>query len=153
MSLDLKFNKLERYLQVRVTGRFQLDDSIEATARVFSVFRSSGASRFPVGSQQIASVRTHAEMKADGFPFKFLIDVREVVGSLTDTEKIDYGYTVKEQYELYVEKGGVPLWGAFLGSPGTFNRSRPGTVIMITYNLPFASFTDISDALKWLEVE
>ena len=127
MSLDIELIKHDQYMEVLVSGIFDVQEAIDKFPAVLSLCRSLQLS-------------------------KVLVDYRNVKGIPAATEKILYTLKIQNHYEQYISSGGRLLKIAYVGKSPSVSTYEPGMKIVKDNNLPFDLFTDINEAYKWLNV-
>lgn len=128
MSLDVKTNQYEEYLEVIVTGQYDMQDAIDKFPQVLDTCRLSGLS-------------------------KVIIDFRELQGLPAATEKVIYAFGVEKHYVEHLSSGGQALQVAYVGKAPFVSTYEPGVEIAQSSGLPFRLFENINEAFEWLGVK
>ena len=128
MALDVKIIQHDAFLEVVVTGTYNMRNAIDRFPYVLSTCRLTGLS-------------------------KVLIDFRNLTGTPAATEKIIYAFGIQDHYNEYISTGGQELMVAYVGSESHVSTYEPGLKIAKDDNMPFDLFTDIAEAYKWLGIQ
>ncbi len=127
MALDVKIIQHDAFLEVVVTGTYDMQDAINRFPHVLSTCRLTGLS-------------------------KALIDFRDLAGIPAATEKIIYAFGIQDHYDEHISTGGQDLMVAYVGSAPHVSTWEPGLQIAQDSNMPFDLFTNIKKAYEWLSV-
>ena len=84
MSIEANIIEHDTYLEVVVTGTYDMQEAIDRFPNVISACKSTGLSRV-------------------------VIDFRDLVGIPAATQKIIYAFGIQDHYENYIANGGAPL--------------------------------------------
>ena len=128
MALNIKIIQHDAFIEVVVSGAYDMQDAIDRFPYVLSTCRLAGLS-------------------------KVLIDFRNVTGIPAATEKIIYTFGIQDHYSNYIATGGQALMVAYVGSAPHVSTYEPGLKIAKDSNMPFDLFTDIAEAYKWLGIK
>lgn len=127
MTLKINIVQHDIYLDIKVSGKYNLTDSLDKFKNVLAACKTTGAT-------------------------KILIDFRSIEGLPQVTEKMLYTLGIQDHYEHYISQGEKPCKMAFVGKPPIITSDDPGLLIDLNEDLPFSLFTDMDKAYKWLEV-
>jgi hypothetical protein len=127
MALDVRITQHDAFLEVVVTGTYDMQDAINRFPHVLSACRLTGSS-------------------------KVLIDFRDLDGIPAATEKIIYAFGVQDHYDEHITTGGQELMIAFVGSAPQVSTYEPGLQVARESNMPFDLFTGIKEAYEWLGI-
>lgn len=125
MTIEINFTQQKGYLEVFVSGIFDLGEAIDKFPDVLSMCILGNVS-------------------------KALIDCRKLDGDLAALEKIIYAFGVQSHYLSHLSTGGAPLKVAYVTK--IVSIYEPGVQIAKDSELPFDLFSKIEDAFEWLEV-
>ena len=128
MALNVEFVQHTEYLEIIVTGTYDMEDAIDKFPRVLAACRNT----------KIA---------------KALIDFRRLGGIVHATEKVLYAWKIEEHYRNHLSTGGQNLQIAYVGQSPLVSTYEPGVEIVESMGLPFALFEDSRKALEWLGVK
>lgn len=126
MSLTIKINKHDDYLEVIATGPYDLDESINKFSQILDVCRITALQ-------------------------KVLIDHRGLERQGQATEKSLYAFGALNHYENYLRQGGKELQVAYVNS--IISAYEPGAQIGEMSKVNFKLFDDKNEALVWLKVK
>lgn len=127
MALDIKIIQHDAFLEVVVSGDYNMQEAIDRFPHLLSACRLAGSP-------------------------KVLIDFRNLTGIPAATEKIIYAFGIKDHYDEYISAGGQELMVAYVGSAPHVSTYEPGLQIAKDSKMPFDLFTDIAEAYKWLGI-
>ena len=127
MGIDVKTYPHDDFLEVVVSGTYEMHDSINKFPEVLSACRFLEIS-------------------------KVLIDFRELEGILAATEKVLYAFGIQEHYRKHVSIGGQKLMIAYVGKAPIVSTYEPGLKIAKGSNMPVELFTSIEEAYEWLSI-
>lgn len=128
MSLDVRIHRHNEFLEVVVTGSYDLYEAIDNFPHVLFASQLQGLS-------------------------KVLIDFRELSGNPAAIEKAIYAFEVRDRYLEHLAFGGQELSVAYVGSSHMVSSYRPGMEVAKASKLSFNLFTDIHRAYEWLNVD
>ena len=128
MALNVKIIQHEEFLEVVVTGTYNMQDAAEGFPHVLSTCRQAGLS-------------------------KILIDFRNLTGTLAATEKVIYTFGIQDHYKNYISTGGQELMIAYVGNAQQVSTYEPEQKIARDNNMPFDLFSDIEEAYEWLGIK
>lgn len=128
MALSISMTPHETFLEVVVTGSFDVQDAVDLFSEVLSACCTAGLSRA-------------------------IIDYRSTGGIQAAMDKILYAFGVQDHYLAYLAAGGPELRVAYLGSPLHVNEWEPGLQVARDSNMQFELFTDLQAAHEWLGVD
>ena len=128
MALNVEFVQHTEFLEIIVTGTYDMEDSVN---------------KFPQG---LAVIRSTKVAKA-------LIDFRRLAGNAYATEKVLYALLIGEHYKNHLSTGGQEVQIAYLGQSPIVSTYEPGVKIAEIMGLPFALFEDSRKAIEWLGVK
>jgi len=128
MAIEVKVNQYGNFMEVIVTGTYDMQDAINRFPEVLSACRLSGIS-------------------------KVIIDFRRMEGVPAATEKALYGFGVQDHYRKHLLIGGQKVRVAYLGKSPFVSTYDPGLQIVRDSNMPFELFTNIEEAREWLGVK
>ena len=126
MGFDLRIIPHDDYLEIVVTGSYDLDDAVNKFPHVLDVCRHKGLQ-------------------------KVLIDFTKVQGEGGSTEQSLYTFGIEDHYKKYLKSGGHELKIAYVGS--MVASYEPGVKIAELGELPFKLFDQNNKALEWLSVK
>ena len=124
--MEIKTVKHDDYLEVTVSGFYDLNDAVDKFSYVLEECRRLDLN-------------------------KLLIDFRELEGTESATLKTLYTFGTAEQYYKYLVSGGHKLKFAYLAPVVTI--FEPGMEIADRKNLPAKLFDNLDKALDWLAVK
>ena len=128
MALDMKVIQHNKYLEIIISGIFDLNDAVDKFPKLLAACRSTGLQNI-------------------------LIDFRAIEGEPKATEKVLYTLGIQNHYQKYISSGGEPLKLAFVGKAPFVSDYEPGEMVAQNENLPFNLYTNIDEAFKWLNVK
>ena len=128
MALNGEFVQHTEYLEIIVTGMYDMEEAID---------------KFPL---VLAACRDAKIAKA-------LIDFRKLGGDVYATEKVMYAWKIEEHYRNHLSTGGQNLQIAYVGQSPLVSTYEPGVEIIESKGLPFALFEDSRKAIEWLGVK
>lgn len=123
--MDIKFFQHAKYIEVVVTGSYNVEYAVDNCPQLFEICRTSGLR-------------------------KVLIDYRKLP-QLGGAERSLFAIGLENHYEQYLRTGGHQLLFALVKSRVT--AYEPGAEILDVSSILFKMFDDIDDALNWLLVE
>jgi len=126
MAVDVKHIQHGDYLEIVVTGSYDLNDAINKFSYVLEACRQTGLD-------------------------KVLIDFRELQREDSATIKSLYAFGVENQYRKYLDSGGHELQVAYVGP--IVMSYEPGMEVAEQRKLPFKLFDNPKEALEWLNVK
>ncbi len=127
MAVKADIIQRETFLEVIVSGTYDMQDAIREFGLLLSTCRLTGLS-------------------------KVLIDFRALQGSPAATEKIIYAYGVVERYRDHLASGGNALDVAYLDNPSRAGDYEPGLDVAREAGVPFRLFKDADEARRFLGV-
>ncbi|SHO52642.1 hypothetical protein [Desulfopila aestuarii] len=127
MSLDVHINRHDEFLELVITGAFEL----EAAIKTF---------------QQLLITSSYHDVS------KVLVDFRSLSKIPAAIERIIYAFESLDHYLCHLSTGGQELMIAYVGSPPFISSYRPGMEIAKANNLSVDLFTDIEKAYNWLGI-
>lgn len=122
--MKFSFEKQATYLDVTVTGAFELDEAIEGFQQILDGCRATGLTAA-------------------------LVDFSGIVWKQSATFRVMFAMSARERYDRYLADGGKRMRMAFLGGERSFLSWQPGVEIAAAPGL--GTFTDRDAALAWLE--
>lgn len=125
MSLSVKGIRHEDFLEVVVTGEYDLREAIDNFRSVLIPCYLTGIS-------------------------KVLIDFRKLSGEISAIEKIIYALEVQGKYFEHLASSGQKLVVAYVGRAPLVSTYKPGMKIAMESDMPINLFTSIEDAYEWL---
>ncbi len=128
MALNVEFVQHTEYLEIIVTGTYDMEDAIDKIPRVLAACRNTKIT-------------------------KALIDFRRLGGIAHATEKVLYAWKIEEHYRNHLSTGGQNLQIGYVGQSPLVSTYEPGVEIVESMGLPFALFEDSRKALEWLGVK
>ena len=128
MALDVKIIQHDAFLEVVVTGTYDMQEAIDTFPHVLSTCRVTGLS-------------------------KVLIDFRTLSGIPAATEKIIYAFGIHDHYNNHIPSGGKKVIVAYVGSAPQVSTYEPGLKIAKDTDMPFDLFTNIAEAYTWLGIK
>lgn len=126
MAIEIQIIQHSGFLEIIVTGSFDLNDALYKFPHVLDVCRLTGLE-------------------------KVLIDYRELEGGGGGTEKSLYAFGIVDHYKKYLKQGGSELQFAYLAP--TITSYEPGAEIGQQSEFPMKLFDKHNDALEWLGVK
>ncbi|MCK5077066.1 MAG: hypothetical protein KAR38_11855 [Calditrichia bacterium] len=126
MALDINIIQHNDYLEIVVTGSYDMNDTIDKFSHVLDICRHTGLA-------------------------KVLIDFRELQGQGSGTEKSLYAFGIEDLYLKYLNSGGHELKVAYVSL--VVSSYEPGVEIAKETELPFKLFDKQKDAFEWLNVK
>jgi len=126
MAIDIEVYKRNEYIEVVVTGFFDLNDATEKFLYVLDYCRMAGI-------------------------HKALINYQALQGHIGGTDKGFYAFKIENLYEKHLEAGGPQLQLAYVAPE--LSAYEPHAVIWEKSGSKFKLFDEIDAALKWLEVK
>lgn len=124
--MEIKTAKRNNYLEVTVSGLYDLNDAVDQFSYVLEECR-------------------RLELN------KLLIDFRKLDGTESATLKSFYTFGTAEQYYKYLASGGQKLQFVYLAP--VLTTFEPGMEIADQKKLPAKLFDNLNEALKWLNVK
>ena len=128
MAVDLKIISNDSFLEVLVTGSYDMQEAADKLQSVFLACRTSGKT-------------------------KVLIDYREMEIHEAAVEKILYAYYGEEHYEKHMAAGGTKLMIAYLAPPLHISTFEPGLDDALAYGMQAGLFAVRQEACEWLGVD
>jgi hypothetical protein len=125
MALDVTMTPHDAFLEVVVTGTYDMQDAVDRFLHTLSACRLPGLC-------------------------KVLIDFRDLTGLPAATERIMYAYEIQDQYYQHLSTGGQELMVAYVGIEPHVGGWDPGLEVAQESDMPFDTFTDIEEAYEWL---
>jgi len=126
MAIDIKIIQHNNYIEIVVTGSYDLNEAVNKFPHALDVCRLTGLQ-------------------------KVLIDYRELQGDGGGTEKSLYVFGIENHYQKYLKLGGHELQVAYVAP--MVNSYEPGVDIADKIGLPFKLFDKLNEALEWLSVK
>ncbi len=126
MTININLSKQSDYLEVAVTGSYDMNDAIYKFSHVLDACRLTDLS-------------------------KVLIDYKELQAHGSETEKSLYAFGVEEHYQKHLNSGGHELQVAYVG-PQVMNY-KPGVKMAKNGGLPYKLFDNRNEAFEWLNVK
>jgi hypothetical protein len=128
MALNVEFVEHTEYLEIIVSGTYDMEDAIDKFPQVLTACRNTKLA-------------------------KALIDFREMGDTELATEKLLYAWKVEEHYKNHLSTGGQKLQIAYVGPPGPAGTYEAGVEYAESKGLPLALFDDSRKAIEWLGVK
>ena len=128
MALNGEFVQHTDYLEIIVTGMYDMEEAIVKFPRVLAACRDAKVA-------------------------KALIDFRRLEGDEHATEKVMYAWEIEGHYRNHLSTGGQKLQIAYLGQSPLVSTFEPGVEFAESKGLPFALFEDSRKAIEWLGVK
>ncbi len=125
MAIDINIIQHNDFLEIVVTGSYDLNDAVNKFPHVLDVCRLTGLQ-------------------------KVLIDYRDLQGEGGGIEKCIYVWGIAEHYQKYLTLGGHELQVAYIRPKVT--DYEPGVEIGNNIGLPFKLFDKPNETHKWLGV-
>ena len=127
MALDIRTVRFDDFLEVVLSGSYDMQEAIDRFPHVLSSCRFTGVS-------------------------KVLVDFRDLAGTPAATEKILYALGIREHYWHYLAVGGHTIQFAYVGKEPAVSTYEPGLELAQETNIPISLFTTVDKAFDWLGV-
>lgn len=128
MALDVKIIQHNAFLEVVITGTYDMQEVIDRFPYILSTCRLTGL-------------------------LKVLIDIRNATGTPAATEKIIHAFKISDLYNNHISTGGQALFVAYVCNAHSLNTYEPGKKIAEDNDLPFGLFTNLTEAHEWLGIK
>ncbi len=128
MGFDVNLVQHDGYLEVIVTGSYDVQEAIDRFPHILSTCRLTGQCNV-------------------------LMDGRDLESGPRATEKILYAFGIQGHYESYVASGGPPLKLAYLAAPAVVTHWEPALETAQDGNVPVGLFATKDEACEWLGVD
>jgi hypothetical protein len=129
MGMDVDIQQEEGFLNVRVTGRFSLEEANNGLIRMFEAVARHGTTRV-------------------------LVDCRELQGSITTMENFDHASFGAEMIDEFSQRGVSKATRFAYVTVGAFSDpDKFAENVAVNRGLDVRTFDNIDDALRWLEID
>jgi hypothetical protein len=128
MSLEVDIIRHKEYLEVIVSGDYDMEEAIDEFSFVLSACKITGLS-------------------------KVLIDFRKLHGEIYSIQKIVYSLQIVGQIKDYFASKGKDLQFAYVGKTPQVSKYKPGLEIAEREGIHAITSIDINEAFEWLGVK
>lgn len=128
MSLEVQIIQHEDFVEVLVSGEYDLQEAVDKFPLILSTC-------------QITGLR------------KVLIDFRKLLGKIYAVQKIIYTHQVIDKVKNYFASSGQEIQFAFLGKAPQISTYEPGLKIVEIERMRAIVTDDMNEAFEWLGVK
>ena len=129
MGMDVDIRLEDGFLNVRVAGRFSLEEANDGLVQMFGA---------------VARYRTT----------RVLVDCRELQGSITTMENFDHVNFAAEMIEKFSQRGvSRATRFAYVTVGAFYDPDKFAETVAVNRGLEVRIFDNIDDALQWLEID
>ena len=129
MSMDVKIQQEEGFLNVRVTGRFSLAEANKGLIQMFEAVARHRAARV-------------------------LVDCSDLQGSITTMQNFDHATFAAEMINEYSHRGvSMATRFAYITVGAFSDPDKFAETVAVNRGLDVRTFDNADDALRWLEID